>query len=178
MTKILPHNTGVHDSAETAFIIPDYPTGRRARCVKRVWVETSHRHGQRVCYQTSQPKHKMEAAGWKEGDPIPEQWWRAPKKSTYSDVVVLYLDENDHQQYEGFSFYGDYDLEKWQKRLEEWREGMNEYALEKMSDIIRIIEARRKRGKPLDNKPQQVTTTIGAGGVEKQEVRWPEWMSR
>lgn len=86
-----------HRSAETAYIIADYPCGRVARCVKRVWVE-ANKHGMRLIEQTSIAKYKMEAKGWKEGEPVPDKFWNRPKSGTYSRVVAIFLDEVGHVQ--------------------------------------------------------------------------------
>jgi hypothetical protein len=138
--KILPP---VHTSPDTAFIIKDYPTGRRARCAKRVWIETKPGHGQRLVYQTSQPKHKMQQRGWKEGDSIPANWWRDTKASTYGDIIVMYLEANTgHQKHTGFNYYHDAEPEKWEKILAEWGEGMSEGAKAAVKTFINTARTR------------------------------------
>lgn len=69
-----------HDTAETAFIQPDYPYGRTLRCQRRVWVETKKGFGQRMVTQTNDPKK-------------PFLKWNAPKPGPYYPVVVLTLQE-------------------------------------------------------------------------------------
>ncbi len=69
-----------HTSPETAYIQDDYPYGRRLRCVRRCWIETTS-HGQRFCAQTKDPKRSYEH-------------WNAPKKSTYYELVVMVLDQS------------------------------------------------------------------------------------
>jgi len=78
-----------HVSPETAYLVADYPYGFRLRCQIRYWVETS-KHGQRLVSQTSNPKRGGV--------------WNKPKASTYSDLRVLYVDEQGHVQNEGLSF--------------------------------------------------------------------------
>jgi hypothetical protein len=95
-----------HSSPETAFIIPDYPAGFKSRCVMRVWIETT-KNGQRVVRQTSSKKWDM-PADWKEGDPVPADCWNAPKRSTYSMIRALYLDEAGHVQTWGLDLYSGY----------------------------------------------------------------------
>lgn len=74
-------------SAETAYIVSDYPYGWK-RTKKRYWIETTKR-GQRLVTQTLNPK---------------TQRWNNPKKSTYSDLRVLYLnEENNHAENDGIS---------------------------------------------------------------------------
>jgi len=63
-----------HTTQETAYVIEDYPYGRKLRTKMRIWVETSKKHGQRVVKQTLNPKTGK---------------WNKPKKSTYSQLVLL-----------------------------------------------------------------------------------------
>jgi len=90
-----------HDSPETAYVIEDYPYGRRLRCRKRVWVETATKGAkkgqQRVASQTTNPKRAGEV-------------WNKPKRGTYSDIVVLYLDTSGHVQGAGASAYSGEEL--------------------------------------------------------------------
>lgn len=72
-----------HTSEETAFEQDDYPYGFRLRCHRRVWVETKPKVGQRFCAQTSNPKQSGLV-------------WNKPVKSTYSEVVLIGLDESDN----------------------------------------------------------------------------------
>jgi len=63
---------GVH-TQENPIIINDYPYGFRLRTDIKYWIETTNR-GDRFCSQTLNPKSNE---------------WNKPKKSTYSDVMVL-----------------------------------------------------------------------------------------
>ena len=73
-----------HISPETAFLIADYPYGRKLRCQRRVWIEHSPSHGFRFVAQTTNPKNGR---------------WNKPHKSTYSEIAMaLYLDEQGHVQ--------------------------------------------------------------------------------
>lgn len=89
VTKVL---TG-HTSPETAYVVEDYPYGFRLRCKIRYWLDTNNR-GTRVLSQTTNPKR-------------PGTVWNKPKASTYSNVRVLFLDENGHVQNDGLSVYAD-----------------------------------------------------------------------
>lgn len=80
-----------HTSADTAYVVPDYPYGFRLRCQIRYWIETT-KHGQRVVSQTTNPKK-------------PGTVWNKPKASTYSNIRILFLDENNYVQNNGLSFY-------------------------------------------------------------------------
>jgi len=81
MTPIIKTLSG-HTSESTAYIVDDYPYGFQKRCKIRFWIETTPK-GQRVCSQTTNPD--------KQGDV-----WNKVKKSTYSDIRVLYIDLNDN----------------------------------------------------------------------------------
>lgn len=85
-----------HNSEENAYVIEDYPYGRTLRCKMRVWIETTKK-GQRVVRQTTNPKKDFE-------------YWNKPKKSTYSDFFVMYIDqETGYVETESYSLgYNDY----------------------------------------------------------------------
>lgn len=86
-----------HTSPETAHVTEDYPYGFRLRCQRRVWIETKKGFGQRVVFQTSNPKK----AGLV---------WNKPKAGTYSNIHVLYLDDaTGYIENAGLTFYGDVD---------------------------------------------------------------------
>lgn len=66
-----------HVSPETARVVDDYPYGRRLRCTIRYWVETVPGKGDRFVSQTCNPTTGR---------------WNNPKKSTYSPIVVMFID--------------------------------------------------------------------------------------
>lgn len=76
-----------HVDEESAYLVDDYPYGRRLRCEIRYWVDTAVKGAakgqQRFMAQTTNPK----AAG---------RVWNKPKASTYSSMVVPFLNEDDH----------------------------------------------------------------------------------
>lgn len=77
-----------HTSEDTAYLVPDYPYGRKVRCRIRYWLEQSPSKGFRFVSQTENPKTLR---------------WNAPKKSTYVLLsACMYLDENDHVQWSCF----------------------------------------------------------------------------
>jgi hypothetical protein len=84
-----------HTSEETAFLVEDYPYGYRLRTQIRYWLETSAKHGDRLCSQTLNPKTGK---------------WNKAKKSTYSDVGVMYLDEQGHVTWAAVSPYSDVEV--------------------------------------------------------------------
>lgn len=75
-----------HTSEETAYVVDDYPYGFRLRCKIRYWIETSPKKGSRFCSQTTNPKA------------IGEKWNKA-KKGVYSDIIAMYLNEDNHVKY-------------------------------------------------------------------------------
>lgn len=83
-----------HTSADTAYVVDDYPYGFTLRCKIKYWIETT-KHGSRVVSATTNPK--------KPGNP-----WNKPKASTYSLIRVLYLNtDNGHVENAGLSYYDD-----------------------------------------------------------------------
>jgi hypothetical protein len=81
-----------HTSQETAYVVDDYPYGRRLRCKIRYWIETAEKGAakgkQRFVSQTTDPKRSYE-------------FWNKPKPSTYALIAVMYLDHKDHVQWWG-----------------------------------------------------------------------------
>lgn len=83
-----------HTCPENAYLVADYPYGRKVRCRLRAWLEFGgNNKGYRFVTQTEHPTRKV---------------WNAPKKSTYIFVAAcMYLDENEHVQWQGISEYTD-----------------------------------------------------------------------
>ena len=86
-----------HTSADTAYTVDDYPYGFQLRCKIRYWVETGAKGAskgrQRFVSQTTNPKRVGEV-------------WNKPKASTYSLLVFLFLDAEDHVHAFHVSDYG------------------------------------------------------------------------
>lgn len=70
-----------HISEETAYMIEDYPWGFKLRTKMKIWIEDKKGLGQRIVRQTLNPK---------------TQKWCNPKKSTYYDFYVIFIDEENH----------------------------------------------------------------------------------
>lgn len=81
-----------HDSEEIAHVQVDYPYGFKLRCQRRCWLERDEKRGYRFVTQTSNPKKSFLT-------------WNAPKKSTYSLLGVMGLDEKEHVTWTGLSAY-------------------------------------------------------------------------
>ncbi len=133
-----------HTSPETAHIVHDYPFGSNLRCIKRWWVQTT-KSGMRVCSQTtakdwnrvytSKLPDQMEAPeGTSDGA---STYWNNSKKSTYSDIRVLYLDENGHVQNTGIS------VSSWPKHFYDFDKTVGELPPE-LKEIRNVLEARSR----------------------------------
>lgn len=85
----------IYTSAESAYIIPDYPYGFTQRTIKRCWTEKKKGKGYRFVEQTKNPKTGK---------------WNAPKAATYVLFIALYEDHNKHLQHFALSPYSE--LEK------------------------------------------------------------------
>jgi len=81
-----------HTTVATAYVQADYPYGFKLRCQRRCWLERDPKRGYRFCFQTTNPKK-------------PGTVWNAPKKSTYTMLAVLGLDEQGHVVWTGCSMY-------------------------------------------------------------------------
>ena len=113
-----------HVSPETAFVVDDYPYGFRLRCKIRYWVEFKKGHGYRVVSQTTNPKR-------------PGEVWNKPKAGTYSPLgEVLYLDEVEHVQNAGLSYYCD--AQEAQNWLDMWGTGLPEDGRTTLEAFIRL----------------------------------------
>lgn len=80
-----------HVSPETAYLVPDYPYGRRVRCRIRYWIERDARRGYRFVSQTEHPTTLR---------------WNAPKRGVYSRFAMgMHLNEDGHVLHWGISEY-------------------------------------------------------------------------
>lgn len=92
MTTILP---GTHISAETAYVVPDYPYGHTLRCQIRYWLDVHPKRGVRLMSQTTNPK-KVGIV------------WNKPKAATYARFAgSMFLDDEGHVQWAGLTEYTD-----------------------------------------------------------------------
>lgn len=119
-------------------ICQDYPFGS-GRCVRRVWFETATsgvaKGRMRMMAQTTtkgfnaQYNAKIAELGSREAAlkwateefrvQLNRGYWNAPKASTYTGIMIPYLDDNQHVAYDGI--HGVYDgPEKFEKLLMEW----------------------------------------------------------
>jgi len=71
-------------------VVDNYPYGFKLRTQIKYWIESTPKKGDRFCSQTLNPKNGR---------------WNAPKKSTYSLIGVMFLDEKGHTHWDGISQY-------------------------------------------------------------------------
>lgn len=92
-----------HISAETAYVVDDYPYGFKLRCKVRYWLEFNATNGTRFWSQTTNPKRG--------------HVWNKPKASTYAKFGgAMYLDDNGHVQWTALGPYsGGVEASNWQK---------------------------------------------------------------
>jgi hypothetical protein len=85
-----------HISAETAYVVDDYPYGFRLRCSIRYWLEFRPKHGFRLVSQTTNPKKAGTV-------------WNKPKAGTYSRFGgAMFLDAEGHVHGAGLTEYSTY----------------------------------------------------------------------
>lgn len=126
--KILTGN----DTFESAFIQDDYPYGSRLRCKRAVWVETAIKGAkkgqQRAMFRTTNPKRDSEV-------------WNKPKASTYSDIIVLYLDGNEHVKLAHLSTWDS------AEKIAAFVEQFGEHLTDAQRNSIRYLDAVQRMGK-------------------------------
>lgn len=66
---------------QNPYIVNNYPYGYTLRTQARYYIESIPKRGDRMVFQTLNPKTNK---------------WNAPKKGTYSAIIVLWLDDNNH----------------------------------------------------------------------------------
>ncbi len=101
--------------------IDNYPYGYTLRTQIKYWVETT-RNGQRFAHQTLNPKTGA---------------WNKPKKSTYSNIVLIGIDEEDHITYTSLSVYS---LEEAQRFKERYESFLSEYQRTELTNVIKMLE--------------------------------------
>lgn len=106
-----------HISNDTAIVVDNYPYGSY-RTKIRYWIETTKR-GTRFCSQTLNPKTNL---------------WNKPKKSTYSPIMVMYIDEKDHVTYSNLYYYDEEG--KINKFIENYKEGLTENDYKEIKCLI------------------------------------------
>jgi hypothetical protein len=146
-----------HYSVESAYLIEDYPTGYKGRCMMRIWIETietgASKGKWRQVYQTTNPK-------WDWGVDGSKMRWRKEKKETGADIVILYLDGKGHHNYVSFYIVGrpKEDLDSFrQKHIEAF---MADSVLQAKYDELVAKHYAQKKPKPvvINGKETDLTT--------------------
>lgn len=143
-----------HESAETAYVIDDYPYGFRLRCQIRYWLDTSPKRGTRLISQTSNPKK-------------PGLVWNKPKYSTYSMFGgCMFLDENEHVQWAGLNEYSD--LKEAISFRDTYREGIPDAIRPKLDNWIKtkeIYETKLAAGMDFQQAGRETTIECVKSGI-------------
>ena len=123
-----------HTDFESAFVQGDYPYGCRLRCKRAVWVETASKGAkkgqQRFMARTTNPRRAIET-------------WNKPKASTYSDIIVLYLDSAEHVKMACLHQYSS------AKDVAAFVEMFGEHLTPEQQESIKFLDAVRRVGKRL-----------------------------
>ena len=107
-----------HVSKETAYVVHKHLKGYRAITEIRYWIESS-RYGDRFVRQTKNPRTGK---------------WCAPKKETYCDAIVFYLDENNRfRKYTFFYTNTTYGREEVKQFLETHKGKLNEWQVKNIN---------------------------------------------
>ena len=98
-----------HTSPETAYLVGDYPYGRRLRCEKRYWLEVAakgqYRGQVRLVTQTTNPKR-------------PGRQWNKPHPEQYRAWSVMYLNQDGHVKLRSVSDWGPWGRDDAEIRLD------------------------------------------------------------
>lgn len=130
-----------HNSADTAYVVDDYPYGFRLRTKIRYWIETT-KNGDRFVSQTLNPKTGL---------------WNKEKKSTYVEVGVMLLNEESHVKWTTFSHWEDEEkLDKWLENIDQSR--FNDQQVDQIKQLRAIFRVRKN-----------VTVTVTAKPFRSQE---------
>jgi len=143
--QVLP---STHNSPESAYVINDYPFGRKLRCFKRVWVERTNKGSKKGCFRVMEQTTKREVNYIKdqyETAPVDKpELWNKPKAGRYGLLKILYIDpETGYVERSGLmefpwnehilkfnAMFGEY-LDEFQKSILQPYLLRAEYALEK-----------------------------------------------
>ncbi len=115
-----------HVSPETAYVVDDYPYGFTLRCKIRYWIETKPKLGQRLVMQTTNPK---------KGD-----IWNKPKFSTYSVIMFMQLDSQNHVVTTAINYgMSGTNIEKWVEQFDQ--NTFDDYQAFALTKAFRVAKA-------------------------------------
>lgn len=102
-------------------IVDNYPYGFTMRTKIKYWVETT-KNGQRFVSQTLNPKTNL---------------WNKPKKSTYSQIILIGLNEQKHITYTNLSLYSLSEALEFKQKYESF---LSDYQKTELTNIIKMSE--------------------------------------
>lgn len=141
-----------HTSEETAFVVDDYPYGFRLRTQIRYWVETT-KNGDRFVSQTLNPKTGR---------------WNNPKKSTYIEVGVMYLNDEDRVKFGGLTMWSKPEIIE--NFIEMTRGNLSDAQLRKVSLIIGMNKAMEGVTFVCEVNPQRTPEEQAAHDAEQARI--------
>ncbi len=122
-----------HVSPETVYVVDDYPFGFRLRCKIRYWIETAEKGAKkgemRFMSQTTDPRK-------------PCEFWNKPKASVYTDLMVMYLDEQGHVHNDGIGLFG------WPEHFADFRQNYAGQLNESQLKRLEMLEMSSRRSSP------------------------------
>jgi len=153
-----------YDSEENSYLVSGYPWGFRLKTEQRYWIETNDkaRGGQRFCIQTKNPKTGL---------------WCKPKKSTYSAIEIMGLNEKDHVCTTGVDYNANgIDDKKGKEALEAFitrhRENLTDYQVRKLKDIKAYREVMESVSFKIEAKePIECSKFFSTDEKDKAEIK-------
>jgi hypothetical protein len=143
--KILTRQPTISDPV----IVENYPYGFRLRTKIKYWVETT-KYGQRFCSQTLNPKTNT---------------WNNPKKSTYDNIILVGLNEQDHITRIGLHMYS---MEEAVRFKEKYESFLNDWQKTELINIIKMLEVYDKV--EFSFKPKKFRNIITGEITEQIEI--------
>jgi hypothetical protein len=121
-----------HNSADTAYVVDDYPYGFTLRCKIRYWLEAKAGKGFRLCSQTTNVK-----AG--------NGWTNKPKCSTYSmspALAIMYRDGIGHVQWTSITAHS------WPEHFDSFRASVGALLNDEEKAQVDKVEALSRKWSP------------------------------
>ena len=120
---------------DNALIVENYPWGYKLKTKRKYWVETIPKKGDRVCFQTLNPKTNK---------------WCKVKKSTYSHVAVLtekngYVSHREIGNWGGWKSFLDSDID-YEKLNDEQKKKLCE--LKAIDEVMKNVKIEIKINQP------------------------------
>lgn len=106
---------------EKPYYVDDYPYGFRLRTRIRYWIETTNR-GQRFVSQTLNPKTDR---------------WNKPKKSVYSNILLMGLDERNYVDHTGLDMYSSQEAIDFHLKYSKY---LSEHQTKEVTNIIKMLQ--------------------------------------